>query len=141
MKKLLMICILFSSCTAKNSNGISKSHIENLAKEFMKNTVIPQMREPKPYEITDAKVVIKRVADEINDYRFVYEHLSLSKADSIENKRHFDSIIKVSHHPDSIISITVNVAYKTKYRLGDVLTDSIKLGYNKEKDKVSYFPF
>jgi hypothetical protein len=86
MKKLLMICILFSSCSAKSTNKIDQAHVENLAKEFMKNTVLPQMKDPKPYEITDAKVVIKRVSDRINDYRFVYDHLSLSKADSIENK-------------------------------------------------------
>jgi hypothetical protein len=141
MKKLVIICMVLSSCAANSNEQIDNAHVENLAKEFMKKTVIPTMKEPRPYEITDAKVVIKRVADEINDYRFVYEHLSLSEADSIENKRHLDSIIKVSQHPDSVISVTVNVAYKTKYRLGDIVTDSIKLGYNKEKDKVSYFPF
>ncbi len=141
MKKLLIICIFFSSCSAKSTNKIDEAHVENLAKEFMKKTVIPEMKDPKPYEITDAKVVIKRVSDRINDYRFVYDHLSLSKADSIENKRHLDSIINVSHHPDSIISVTVDVTYKTKYRLGDIVTDSIKLGYNRDKDKVSYFPF
>ncbi len=136
-----MICIVLSSCNAKSINQIDNVHVENLAKEFMKNTVIPAMKDPKPFEITNEKVVIKRVADEINDYRFVYEHLSLSKEDSIENKRHLDSIKKVSFHPDSIISVTVNVAYKTKYRLGDIVEDSIKLGYDRKKDKVSYFPF
>lgn len=136
-----MICILFCSCHAKSHNQVDKTHIQKLAEEFMRNTVIPQMKDPKPYEITNTKVVIKRVADQINDYRFVYDHLSLSKADSLENKRHLDSIIKVSDHPDSIISVTVNVAYKTRYRLGDIVTDSIKFGYNRDKDQVSYFPF
>lgn len=83
------------------------------------------MKDPKPYEIVNSKVVIKTVADNINDYRFVYEHLSFNQIDSMENKRHLDSLVKVSLHPDSIISITVNVAYKTRYQHADIVTDSI----------------
>lgn len=107
----------------------------------MKTSVIPKMKDPKPYEIVNSKVVVKTVADNIADYRFVYDHLSFNRADSLENKRHLDSVIKVSPHPDSIISITVNVAYKTKYQYGDVVTDSIKLGYSREMDKISLWPF
>lgn len=141
MKKLLFILVILSSCTASINNKIDEEHIETLAKDFMKNKVIPQMKEPKPFEVLGAKVVVKRAADVINDYRFNYNHLSLSEADSVENKKHLDSIINVYQNPDSIISVTVNVAYKTKYRLGDVVTDSIKLGYDRKKDKVSYWPF
>ncbi|MGH2648548.1 MAG: hypothetical protein ACRDE8_13305 [Ginsengibacter sp.] len=135
-----MAFIIFYSCSS-SSNKIDTGHIENLAKDFMKNTVIPQMKDPKPFEITESKVVIMTVADKINDYRFTYDHLSLNRTDSIENKRRLDSIIKVSLHPDSIISITVNVGYKTKYQRGDIVTDSIKLGYDREHDKVGYWPF
>lgn len=141
MKKILFICVILYSCNNNNGNNIDNNHIEALAKDFMKNTVIPQMKDPKPYEIVDTKVVIKRKGDEINDYQFVYNHLSLSKADSIENKKQLDSIAKVSNHPGSIISVTVNVSYKTKYKLGDVVMDSIKLGYDQKKDKISYWPF
>ena len=141
MKKLLVVLIIISSCNNNRSNKIEPKHIESLAKDFMKTNVIPKMKDPKPYEITDAKVVTKRVVDEINDYKFTYDHLSFNQEDSIENKRRLDSIIQVSHHPDSIISITVNVAYKTKYQRGDIVTDSIKLGYNPEKDKITFWPF
>ena len=141
MKRLLIICIILSTCSNSRSNKIDSAHIETLAKDFMKNTVIPQMKDPKPYEIVNAKVVMKRVADEIKDYQFTYSHLSLSHADSIEHKKNLDSIIEVSRDPDSIISVTVNVAYKTKYKLGDIVMDSIKLGYDREKDKISYWPF
>ena len=115
--------------------------LKTLAVDFMKTNVIPKMKDPKPFEIEGAQVVEKTVADKINDYRFTYNHFSLSREDSIENKRLLDSIIAVSKHPDSVISITVNVAYKTKYRLGDIVTDSIKLGYNAAKDKITYWPF
>ena len=54
------------------------------------------MKDPKPYEIVDAKVVTKTVADKINDYRFTYDHLSFNREDSIENKRRLDSVIEVS---------------------------------------------
>ena len=141
MKKLLIVFIIISSCNNKSSNKIDSKHIENLAEDFMRTSVIPKMKDPKPYQIVNAKVVIKTVADNINDYRFVYDHLSFNQTDSIENKRHLDSIIKISLHPDSIISVTVNIAYKTRYKLGDVVTDSIKLGYNRENDKISYWPF
>lgn len=141
MKKLLIVFIILSSCSNKSSHKIDNKHIEKLAENFMKDSVIPKMKDPKPYEITDAKVVIKTAADNINEYRFVYDHLSYNEMDSAENKRRLDSIIKVSLHPDSVISVTVNVGYKTRYKLGDVVTDSIKLGYNPEKDKISLWPF
>ena len=141
MKKLLFVFIIISSCNNKSSNKIDSRHIENLAENFMKTSVIPKMKDPKPYQIVDTKVVIKTVADNINDYRFVYDHLSFNQIDSAENKRRLDSIIKVSLRPDSIISVTVNVAYKTKYKLGDIVTDSIKLGYNRENDKIFLWPF
>ena len=141
MKTLLMAFIIISSCSNTNSSKIENKHIENLAENFMRTTVIPKMKDPKPYEIMSSKVVIKTVADNINDYRFVYDHLSFNEVDSMENKRHLDSIIKVSLHPDSMISITVNVAYKTRYQYGDVATDSIKLGYNREKDAIFLWPF
>lgn len=141
MKKLLIVFIIISSCSHKSSHKIDNKHIEALAEDFMKTNVIPKMKDPKPYEIVDKKVVIKTVADKINDYRFVYDHLSLNEMDSAENKRHLDSLINVSHHPDSIISITVNVGYKTRYQRGDVVTDSIKLGYNPEEDKITLWPF
>lgn len=141
MKKLLTVIFIISSCNYGNNYKIDNRHIESLAKDFMRNTVIPKMKDPKPYEIVDAKVVTKTVAEKINDYRFTYNHLSLSREDSVENKKLLDSVIKVSAHPDSIISITVNVAYKTKYRLGDIVTDSIKLGYNPAKDKITMWPF
>lgn len=141
MKKLLIVFIMFSSCTDKSDPEINNRHVEELAKEFMKTTVIPKMSDPKPFEIVDAKVVKKTVADNINDYRFVYDHFSFNHFDSMENKRRLDSIIKVSNNPDAIVSITVNVAYKTKYQRGDIVLDSIKLGYDPHKDKISYWPF
>lgn len=141
MKKLIFICILISSCANKNNHEINDEHVEALAKEFMRTTVIPKMKDPKPYEIVEGKVVIKRASDVIKDYKFTYDHLSLSKFDSIHNKRHLDSIIAAMPDPDSIISVTVNVAYKTKYRLGDIVTDSIKLGYDRKRDIVTYWPF
>lgn len=133
--------ILFVSCASKKDDTIDVAHVQQMAKEFMKKTVIPKMKEPRPYEIADTKVVIKTLGDMINEYRFVYDHLSLSREDSIENKKHLDSLIQHTSSPDSIVSITVNVAYKTKYQRGDVVTDSIKLGYNQKEDKISYFPF
>ncbi len=141
MKKLLVFIFIISSCSDKSNYKIDNKHIESLAEDFMRNTVIPKMKDPKPYEIVGAKVVTKTVADKINDYRFTYNHLSLSQEDSVENKKLLDSVIRVSVHPDSIISITVNVAYRTKYRLGDIVTDSIKLGYNPAKDKITMWPF
>jgi hypothetical protein len=141
MKKLLILCIIISSCNNNSSTKIDNKHIENLAENFMKTSVIPKMKDPKPYEIVNAKVVVKRAADNISDYKFIYDHFSLNQFDSAENKKRLDSIIKISTHPDSIISVTVNVAYKTRYKLGDVVMDSIKLGYDRENDKVFLWPF
>ena len=138
--KQLLIALVFCSCNNKRE-PVENNHIERIAKNFMEHSVIPQMNYPKSYEFVSAKVVTNTVADYINDYRFVYDHLSLNKSDSIENKKHLDSIIKVSLHPDSIISVTVNVAYKTKYKYGDVVIDSIKLGYDRKNDKISLWPF
>ncbi len=132
---------MFISCNNKSEKEIDRGHIETMAKDFMKNTVIPKMQDPKPYQIDSAKVVVKTVADQINDYRFVYEHFSNNHFDSVQNKKHLDSMISVSKHADSIISITVNVSYKTRYKRGDVVVDSIKLGYDKAKDKISFWPF
>jgi hypothetical protein len=141
MKKLLFLLLIIISCNDNSNRRIDKAHIENLAKEFMKTTVIPKMKDPKPYEITGAKVVVKTVADVINDYKFIYGHFSMNDYDSIEHKKRLDSIISVSKHPDSIVSITVNVGYKTRYKFGDVVEDSIKLGYDRQHDKISYWPF
>jgi hypothetical protein len=141
MKKILIVLTVLCSCNNNNGNKIKPEHIENLAKEFMQTNVIPEMKGPKPYEVTGAQVVEKTVADMINDYRFTYQHLSLSKEDSLLNKERLDSLIRISTHPDSIISVTVNVSYKTKYKRGDIVTDSIKLGYDPQKDKVTFWPF
>lgn len=141
MKKFLIVLIIFCSCDNKYSNRIERKHVEKLAENFMKNTVIPKMNDPKPYEIVDTKMVTKTVADNINDYRFVYDHLSFNHDDSILNKMRLDSIMKISHDPGSIVSITVNVAYKTRYKLGDIVTDSIKLGYDPQNDKITLWPF
>jgi len=141
MKKLLFLLLVISSCNNDSERKIDNAHIENLAKNFMKTTVIPKMKDPKPYEVVEAKTVVKTVADVINDYKFIYSHFSLNDHDSIEHKKQLDSIINVSKNPDSVVSITVNVAYKTRYRLGDVVTDSIKLGYDRKNDKITYWPF
>jgi len=141
MKKLIFICIIISSCAGINNREIDQAHVEALAKDFMQTTVIPKMKDPKPYEIVEGKVVIKRAADVIKDYQFIYDHLSSNEFDSIHNRRHLDSLIAGTADPDSVISVTINVAYKTKYRLGDVVTDSIKLGYDRINDKVTYWPF
>jgi len=140
MKKILFLLIVFVSCN-NHTQKLDKSHIEEMAKEFTKNTVIPKMKEPKPYEVEDAQVVVKRAADVINDYQFTYDHFSMNEFDSAANKRSLDSLLSVSKNPDSIVSITVNVSYKTKYRLGDIVTDSIKLGYDQKNDKITYWPF
>ncbi len=141
MKKLTMLFFIICACNNKSENKIDNKHVEELAVNFMKTNVIPKMKEPRPYEIEGAQVVKKTVADEINEYRFTYDHLSFSREDSVVNKRLLDSIIEISKHPDSVISVTVNVAYKTKYRLGDIVIDSIKLSYNPAKDKITIWPF
>ncbi len=141
MKLWVILVLITCSCNYKSENKIDNKHVEELAVDFMKTNVIPKMNDPKPYEIEGAKVVKKTVADKISEYRFTYDHLSLNREDSIENKKLLDSIIEVSRHPDLVISITVNVAYKTRYRLGDIVTDSIKLGYNPAKDKITLWPF
>lgn len=71
----------------------------------------------------------------------IFLNLRIACEDSIVHKWHLDSVMNVYPDRDMIISITVNVAYKTRYRRGDVVTDSIKLGYDPTKDKVSYWPF
>ncbi len=141
MKKLLIIYMIFCSCNNKSNKVIDYSNVENLARDFMKTSVIPKMKDPKPYEIVSAKVVIKKLADHINDYRFIYDHFSKNRFDSVENKKNLDSIIRVSPNPDSIVSVTVNVGYKTKYKRGDIVLDSIKLGYDPVNNKISYWPF
>ncbi len=141
MKKLFFILIILSSCKDKSNERVDNAHVEEMAVDFMKTKVIPKMKDPKPYEVEGAKVIVKRAADNINDYKFTYDHLSLNEMDSAENKRHLDSIISVSKNLDSVINITVNVAYKTRYQRGDIRTDSIKLGYNPKDDKVSLWPF
>jgi hypothetical protein len=140
MKKMLFLLLIITYCN-NSGHEIDNAHIENLAKDFMKTTVIPKMKDPKPYEVVEAKTVVKTAADVINDYKFIYDHFSLNSYDSTEHKNQLDSIINVSKKPDSIVSITVNVAYKTRYRLGDVVTDSIKLGYDRKNDKITYWPF
>ena len=140
-EKIIHCIYYYFFCSDSSQHTIDNTHIENLAQNFMKTSVIPKMKDPKPYEIVNSKVVIKTAADNINDYRFVYDHLSFNQLDSTENKRRLDSVIKVSQHPDSIISITVNVAYKTRYRFGDVVTDSIKLGYDQKNDRILLWPF
>ncbi|MEP6583000.1 MAG: hypothetical protein ABJA90_01985 [Ginsengibacter sp.] len=141
MKKLLAIYMILCSCNNKSNPEIDQSHVEGLAKDFMKTSVIPKMKDPKPYEVVSAKVIIKRVVDNINDYRFVYDHFSKNHFDSIENKKNLDSLIKVSGDSDSIVSVTVNVGYKTRYQKGDIVLDSIKLAYNPVKDEISFWPF
>ena len=141
MKKLIFICIIISSCAGSNNQEIDHDHVEALAKNFMQTTVIPKMKDPKPFEIVEGKVVIKRAADVIKDYKFIYNHLSSNEFDSMHNKRYLDSLIAGTRNPDSVISVTINVAYKTKYRLGDIVTDSIKLAYDHQNYKVTYWPF
>jgi hypothetical protein len=67
MKKLLFLLLIITSCNNNDARKIDNAHIENLAKDFMKTTVIPKMKDPKPYEVVDAKTVVKTVADLIND--------------------------------------------------------------------------
>ncbi|MEP7254111.1 MAG: hypothetical protein ABI683_17070 [Ginsengibacter sp.] len=141
MKKLLIISAILFGCDGHSPDSIDTAHVENLAKDFMKTTVIPKMNDPKPYEVVDAKVVVKRVSDHINDYRFVYDHFSKNHFDSVENRKNLDSVIRASKHPESIISVTVNVGYRTRYQRGDVVLDSIKLKYDYKNDKISYWPF
>ncbi|MEO5908746.1 MAG: hypothetical protein ABIR50_06525 [Ginsengibacter sp.] len=140
MKKLLFLLLIITSCN-NSAHEIDNAHIENLAKDFMKTTVIPKMKDPKPYEVLGAKTVVKTVADVIKDYQFIYDHFSLNDYDSIEHKKQLDSIINISKNPDSVISVTVNVSYKTRYKLGDIVTDSIKLVYDRKNDKITYWPF
>ena len=132
--------VVLSSCIHRTGK-IDEKHIEHLAEDFMKDKVIPQMKDPKPYEIVNAKVVKTSVANMIDDYRYSYDHLSFNHEDSVENKRLLDSVSKVSANPDSILNVTVDVAYKTRYQRGDIVTDSIKLGYNVKEDKICYWPF
>lgn len=141
MKKLLIALLIFSACNDRSDLKIDNDHVEKLAKDFMENTVIPTMKDPKPFEVSGSKVIIRRVGDKISDYRYQYDRLSFNAFDSTENRRKLDSVIKVSKDPGAIENITVNVAYKTKYKRGGIVTDSIKLGYNPVEDKISYWPF
>ncbi len=140
MKKLCVFLIAFA-CSCSQNHKVDIRHIESLADQFMKNKVMPAMPSPKPFAIVSEKVVTKTTADNINDYRFVYDHLSFNKNDSVTNKARLDSVIKASAHPDSVINITVDVAYKIKYKRGDIVTDSIKLGYDRKNDRITYWPF
>ena len=139
--KLLSVTFLILACSCNHQYNIDDEHIAGLAENFMKSKVLPAMPSPKPFAIVSEKVITKTASDNINDYRFVYDHLSFNKNDSVINKARLDSVIKVSMHPDSVINITVNVSYKIKYKRGDIVTDSIKLGYDAKNDKITYWPF
>ena len=141
MKKIIIAMLVFSSCTYGNAGRVDKGHVESLAMDFMKNEVIPKMKEPRHYEVSGAKVIVRRASDKIDDYRFSYQHMSFNHEDSVLNKHLLDSVIMATANPDSILNITVNVAYKTKYQRGNIVTDSIKLGYDVKHDKISYWPF
>lgn len=141
MKKLVFLFIIFASCNNKAIDHVDSDHIGQLARDFMESKVIPHMKEPKPYEVLDTRVVIKKAADIINDYTFTYNNLSFNREDSIQNKKHLDSVIQAFPDTSAVISVTVNVAYNTRYKRGNVVTDSIKLAYDPKNDKVSYWPF
>lgn len=139
MKKLLVAGIFIIASCSSNIN--STARIKALAKNFMTDSVFPGMKNPSSYEFLGAKVDTFTAADYINDYRFVYDHLSYNSYDSTENKKRLDSVLKVHTHPDSIINITVNVGYRITYQRGNTAIDSIKLGYNRKTGRICYWPF
>lgn len=134
---------LFTILLACNNStpNLSGTEIEALAKKFVIDSVFGKMKKDLAYEFLGAKVDTFTRAEYISDYQFVYDHLSHDRHDSMENKRVLDSIIAISHNRDSIINITVDVGYKTKYRRGNTRIDSIKVGYNRTTGKISYWPF
>ncbi len=134
----LPLLLLIASCSRPEH---STDHVEMLAKRFMIDSVFPRMKNDLSYQYLGARLDTYRVADYIADYRYVYDHLSYNRYDSAGNKRRLDSVIAVHPRPDSMINITVDVGYKTTYRRGDTTIDSVKLGYDPGKDRVSYWPF
>ena len=141
MKKLLTAIVLITASCNSNSSINSVARIKALAKNFMTDSVFPKMKDPGSYEFLGAKVDTFTAEDYINDYKFVYDHLSYNRYDSTENKKRLDSVLKIHAHPDSIINITVNVGYRITYQHGNTAIDSIKLGYNPETGKICYWPF
>lgn len=143
MKKLLTAIVLITASCNSNSNSSinSTARIKALAKNFMTDSVFPKMKDPGSYAFLGAKIDTFTAGDYINDYKFVYDHLSYNRYDSSENKKRLDSVLNIHTHPDSIINITVNVGYRITYQYGNTTIDSIKLGYNRETDKICYWPF
>lgn len=142
MKYVLSIVIMlfFISCAGRQEE-MDHQKIAAMARDFMKTDVIPHMKDPKPYEVSDAKVVVKKAADVIEEYAFTFRNLSFNAADLAANQRHLDSIKIRYPDPEEIVDITVNISYKTRYRRGNVVTDSVKLGYNPATNRISYWPF
>ena len=141
MKKMAACMVLVASSCNHRVSVIDQKHVASLAIDFMKTRVIPSMKNPKPYAIESATVIRKTAADKIEDYRFSYQHMSFNKEDSMVNKQLLDSVITATKNPDAVVDVTVNVAYKTKTIVGKIITDSIKLGYNPDKDIVTLWPF
>ena len=131
MKYLLTITLIsILSCN-------SKSDIETLVKQYMKDSVVPKFNDPASYQFVSMKIDTFKGQDYLKNLQELYINDTLADKNVIEEKK--KEITKLSSSPgysDSILNLQIEVKYRGKNKMGALILDDLDLRYFPQENKI-----
>ena len=138
MKYILTILIV--SALSCNSNSGSQANIEERAKQYMKDSIVPRFNDPTSYQFVSLKVDTLTGADYLKNLQrsYIDTDTSLLGTDTYNEKlKEMSDLSVIPGYADSVLLLNIIIEYRGKNKMGALILDKSELRYFPKEDRLT----
>lgn len=138
MKYLYLILVIAVwSCNSKENR---KAIIEDRAKRYMEDSVVPRFNDPTSYQFVSLKVDTLTGADYLKNLKRIYIDTDTSLLGSVvyfEKQKEISQLSAIPGYTDSILLLNIEIKYRGKNKMGALILDETHLRYFPKENKIT----
>lgn len=127
---------MFLTVAALSCNSSNKTDVGDLAKAYMKDSIVPRFNDPASYEFVSIKIDTFKGADYLNNLKRLYADTTFMSKETIQEKqKEITDLSSIPGYGDSILNLQIEISYRGKNKMGALVLDKTNLRYYPKENR------
>jgi hypothetical protein len=135
--RYLLTILIFSTLACSTAN--KQASVEERAKQYMKDSIVPKFNDPASYQFISLKIDTFTGEDylkNLNRYYIDADTSVLPSGTYEEKKQEIARLSSIQGYSDSILHLNIEVEYRGKNKMGGLVIDKSDLRYLPQEDRI-----